>query len=407
VNSPRRLALIVGTGTVMRVAWAIWGHGGGWDIGSLTLVRNALGVDAIHVYRRVNLPTLRWPYPPGYFAWVATAGAVATASGMRFSAVVKLLPIAADAGIAWLSHRAVLRNLGDAVMARRAAAVVSFGPLFATISGYHGQLDSVAILPALAALDVWQRRGERLGRAVLAGALIGAGVAIKTFPIVVLLALLPTARRMREVAAAAAAAILVPAAVILPWLLADPRDVAFALSYRGGSGAGGLSLLVQPGLADGWFNAGSLIPSSTTRALVDAAPMLMVLSLATCTAVFVAARTPSTVAGLGIFLAGYVLGVNFFMQYAVWGLAFAAAAGWVRTALVVQSALVIPLIITYGARPWPQRWINVPYTAILDLLWVACAVALVRLLRREGAEADPSRAELPRPRLPAASRGRG
>jgi hypothetical protein len=48
------------------------------------------------------------------------------------------------------------------------------GPSFIDISGYHGQIDSVAILPAVLALMVWERRPQPT-RSVRAGLLIGLG----------------------------------------------------------------------------------------------------------------------------------------------------------------------------------------------------------------------------------------
>jgi hypothetical protein len=372
--------LIVVTGTVIRVAWAFAGHGGGWDVENLGIVRGTLAHDPLHVYRLVNPEALRWPYPPGYFLWLAIAGGLSSATGLRYDAVVKLLPIAADAGIAVLAFRAVLRYRSSVRSAAAAAALVSFGPAFATIAGYHGQLDGVAILPALAAAELWERRNDTLIQAVAAGALIGVGVAVKTFPIVVVLALLPTARRWSQAIAVTVTAIVVPALVTLPWYLADPRNVSFALSYRGGWGAGGLSLLVQPTLADGWFNAGSLAPSPLTTALVRAAPLLLGAALLACFVVLVRAAAPPLVAGTVLFLAGYAFGVNFFMQYVVWGLAFAVAAGYLRSVLAIQAALVFPLVVTYGRRPWPQEWVDVPYTIILDGLWEVILGTLIVLI---------------------------
>jgi len=384
---------VIGAGVALRVIWAFAGNGGGWDLENLGIVRATLAQSPLRVYEIVNPEAIRWPYPPGYFAWIATAGALSSATGLRFGAVVKLLPIAADAGISLLAYRALVRHGARERTALAAAALVSLGPSFAVVSAYHGQLDSVAVLPALAAVEVWERRGDRLALAAAAGALIGVGVAIKTFPIVVLLALLPTARRWTHAAAAVAGGVLVPAAVILPWMQADRPNVSFALSYRGGWGAGGLSLLVQPSLADGWFNAGSLEPSAVTRALVDAAPLLVGGALAVCVVVFTKAATEPLLAGTGIFLAGYVFGVNFFMQYVVWGMAFAVAAGFLRSSFAVQAALVPALVVTYGRRPWDADWVDVPYTIILDGLWLFCAAALVGLLIRHSHLPPPARVQ--------------
>src|SRR5207302_10782054 len=104
--------------------------------------------------------------------------------------------IAADAAIAWL----VQAGLGRAGASDRtrlsACALVALGPAFALISGMHGQIDSVAILPAVLALVVWERGGSR--RALAAGLLIGRAASIKTAPGLMVLALLPSVRSRRE-----------------------------------------------------------------------------------------------------------------------------------------------------------------------------------------------------------------
>ena len=80
-----------------------------------------------------------------------------------------LVGVVIGAALTWL----VWRGLEARVSERRRlflAGVVAFGPVFITISGYAAQIDSVAILPAVAALLIWERRGQE--RAWVAGALI-------------------------------------------------------------------------------------------------------------------------------------------------------------------------------------------------------------------------------------------
>ena len=76
------------------------------------------------------------------------------------------------------------------------AGAVAGGLLILVLAGWRfafpAGYDSVAILPALVALWVWEQpRVNR--RAVVAGLLIGAGATIETVPIVMLLALIPWA----------------------------------------------------------------------------------------------------------------------------------------------------------------------------------------------------------------------
>src|SRR5581483_1664230 len=233
-------------------------HGLRFDLDSLFLVDYALRAHGLHVYHVINAPGLyRWPYPPGYFPWVLATGWLSRASGLAFHELVRTLPILADAGIAWLLTVGLAWR-GYSERARLiAAALVMAGPVFFVVSGYHGQIDSVAILPSLAGFLVWSRPGARRGvqRAIVAGLLIGLGAAIKIAPAVVVLALLPSAEGWRARAALLASAIVVPALALAPFAIADSHGVGRLLAYHGGPGAGGLSLAVQPDLAHFWISS--------------------------------------------------------------------------------------------------------------------------------------------------------
>ena len=89
--------------------------------------------------------------------------------GLRFDGWIQLPAVLADAGIAlgvlWQLLRCAARPSGCG-SARR--ALVMFGPSFLLVSGYHGQIDSLAILPAVGrAARVGARRGaaRAVGRA--------------------------------------------------------------------------------------------------------------------------------------------------------------------------------------------------------------------------------------------------
>src|SRR6185312_12071948 len=107
---------------------------------------------------------------------------------------------------------------------------------------------SVAILFPALALAAWEF-GDPRRRAWAAGGLIGIGAAIKTFPILMVLALLPSARSRREGIQVAAAAILVPLVAMIPWLAFDGPGKWAVVRYGGIPGLGSLTLLVDPGAA--------------------------------------------------------------------------------------------------------------------------------------------------------------
>src|SRR4051794_11702075 len=197
----RLLWVIIGAGTLARLVYAFATVGQAYDIESLRLVGQALGHHPLHVYSIVNqgegarlgdFLAFRWPYPPGYMP-LAGLGVLLSKLGLPFNGVIQVFPIAADAAIAWLVQ-ALLGLRGATQRARLAgAALVAFGPAFFVVSGYHGQVDPVAILPALAALYLWETSGSR-HRALQAGLLIGLAASVKTIPGIMVLALLPSAR---------------------------------------------------------------------------------------------------------------------------------------------------------------------------------------------------------------------
>ena len=173
--------------------------------------------------------------------------AIARATSEPFWAIFKLPSILADAGIALVLWWG-LRLLGSSRTQRLiAVALVALGPSFVLISGYHGQIDAVAALPALAAVIVWQRGGEN--RALEAGALIGLAAAIKTVPLFMVLALRPTARSRREVAVLVFTSLIIPLVSLAPFLIADTHVTIHGLTTsKGVPGYGELSLLQQPHL---------------------------------------------------------------------------------------------------------------------------------------------------------------
>src|SRR5207248_4644933 len=124
----------------------------------------------------------------------------------------------------------------------------------AAISAFHGQIDSVAILPAVAALSLWDRRPADGAAPIACGLLLGIGGALKTVPLLVLFALLPSARSRWEGAKLTGAALVLPVLSLVPFAASDFSATFKALRYRGLPGIGGLSLVVQPRLARAWIS---------------------------------------------------------------------------------------------------------------------------------------------------------
>ena len=264
-----------------------------------------------------------------------------------------------------------------------AAALVALGPAFIIVCGYHGQLDAVAILPAVAALAVWDRPGAG-NRALRAGLLIGAGAALKSVPIVMLLALLPSCRDRREAITLVAAAGATLLAVLMPWLLTEPAAVKTGLSYAGVPGAGGLTLAVQPEMAARWLTRFVQL-NGINQFLFDhrsASNALITGALATF---LLRNKTAPLRAAVIVWLALWAFGSGFFFQYLLWGLPFVIMAGYFRAAAAAQLAVVIPAYLFYTG-PWQSEGVVPVYATLMLLLWAGTVIGLMVLGRREMAQ---------------------
>lgn len=367
---------MLAAGLVGRLLVAFSTYGVSFDVEAYSIVREALAEDPWHVYGDHD----RWPYPPGYFAWILIAGRLEALSGLELSDLVQLPPILADVALAWVVQDELGRRGAGARPRLAAAALISFGPIFAVVSGYHAQIDSIAILPAVMAVVLWSRLAPGARRAAVAGLLIGAGAAIKTVPLVALVALLPWVRSLREAALLTACAVAVPLLAFVPFALADPDGVRHALEYRGVPGAGGISLLVQPELARAWMNEASVQGSDLTYLLLDYGGAITAAVLL-AVAAFLFRQRPEPVVGAALlYLALWAFGINFFLQYAVWGLPFLLLAGYLREVALAQL-LMLPAIVLVYLRPWEERTVAVLYAFASLALWLAAVVGFVLLAR--------------------------
>lgn len=380
--SRRATAILAGmlvVGFAIRVVLAWKTYGVAYDMRSLEIIAHALQPGGIGTY-----DTVRWPYPGGFLPFLWAAKWATDHLGLRFDGVVQLPAIVADLGIACLVT-AALRWAGFGE--RRAlfgAGLVALGPSFIVISGYHGQIDSVAALPALAGVLVWVRGGSR--RALLAGLLIGLGAATKQPLAFTALALMPSARSWRERGVVIACVAIVPVISVLPWLITTPHEVLNAMRQNSGvPGFGGVSAFAQPGLTRYWALVHGPAPaaSSATLALVDIQRYAVAAAaLATTAIAWWRGLSPLRAASL-LWLAVFVVNPNFAYQYLIWGLPFFIAAGYLTRVFVLQLLLLPPTLWLYW-RPGldPGGW---PYFVSIQLVWLMMAAVLtyeiVRLIR--------------------------
>lgn len=394
----RRVAAVIFLGTLARVALALLTHGHAFDMQSLRILRHDLAAHGIDVYGFVNVGNYRWPYPPAFFPWVALSGEVAGGHGHVFEVVVRLPQIAGDALLAWLAQE-YLRLRGASERTRLAAtALIALSPVAVVASGYVGQIDQLAILPAVLALFAWERlAGGR--RAVVAGLLIGLGAALKTVPVLMLIPLLPTARSWREAGALVAGAAAVPLALLAPFLIAQPHPTIDALrSYHGYPGQGGLTLALQPGLADRWLTGSvrhGLQLNWANRAINDHA---FVVSGAIYAAVAVGAlrvRARPLLAACLLWAATFAFGPAFFFQYLMWGLPFFVMAGYLRATALLQALVAVPLLVAVTDLRTASGAVYI-YVPLMLAAWILLVWAVVALARGLARDQPPPDLALPR-----------
>jgi len=386
LRASKTLWLIVAAGLAIRVVLAFAFTGTNHVDIEATASLRVRGWDWHAVYEAFP----PWTYPPLFLPWLAGASWLSEVSGLSFHGLAKLGPTLADVGLAlavyaylgWRQARERIRLIG--------AALVMLGPSFIAVSGYHGQIDSVAILPPVLALMLWERGPPTSTRALGAGLLIGLGAAIKLVPLLVVLPLLGSARSWKQAAMLAGAALAVPALVLAPlWI--SGIDLNRVVRYTGVAGWGGLSLVVHPGLGWHWLAQGASLETAgggVTRALQDASRWITIFALVGYTAFILRYRPAPVDAAVLLWLAIYVFSPNFFLNYLIWGLPFFIMAGYLVQVAVLQAALMAPTV-AYYLTLWPSpstvnAAIYVPILIVLWLFWGFVTFVLVqRIIRRQ------------------------
>lgn len=378
----RWLLVLLGVGLAGRLALAFTTLGQPFDIDAYARVRDALARSPLHLYALVNGDgSQHWPYPGGFVPWVALSGWLSDHVGLRFDGWIQVAPIAADIGLAVIVFTYLGSRGASGPRRLAAAALVVAGPGFWVISGYHGQIDAVAILPAVLGLWFWDRSESR-HRALVAGALIGLAASIKAPPLLTALALLPTARSLREAATLLGTTVAVVVGSVAPFLIADWHSTVDGLTEnRGLPGFGGISLLVQPDLSALWLHTRRVELSPVSQALFDHGTIFVIAALLATGFVLIRRRVEPLPAAVVIWLAYFSLGINFGITYLILGVPFFLMAGRVREVAALQMALVVPLALLYiqRGRSLPLEWI---YTPVMLVVWVGILACLVVSLRR-------------------------
>ena len=369
---------VIALGVVLRLALAFGFYGYAYDVDSLRIVRFFLGAEGLGMYGEVNAvePVVRWPYPPGFLPAIVGFDWLAGVTPLPFHGLIQLPTIAADAGLAYLVQRALGSGGASERTRLSAAGLIALGPLFVLVAGYHGQIDSLAILPAVAAFVAWERGGPRRG--LVAGVLLGVGAAIKIVPAFLLLALLPHARSRREGVVLTMTTVAIPLASLLPFLVADPAGVRTLAEYSGAPGQGGLTLALQPALA-GFYVTGAPFDLNAAVTFLYENGWLAGVLLGGLGIFLLRYRPPPLTGAVIIWVALWALSPAFFFHYLIWGLPFLLLARHLLPAAAIQLVVVVPALLFYLGPS--GDWALYVYVPLMLGLWAAMLLALVKLVR--------------------------
>jgi Glycosyltransferase family 87 len=151
--------------------------------------------------------------------------AVELKSGLPWVIAVKIAPIAADLVLVWIVSRLAGAD------GRTRALQYAVNPLSLLVVSLHGQVEPVALALALGGVLLLKK-----DRPVLAGLLLGAAVAAKTWPILILIAVLPL-RRPGRIAQILAGSAIVPVACLASGVIFLNTSIVHAfgriVSYSG------------------------------------------------------------------------------------------------------------------------------------------------------------------------------
>ena len=356
-----------------RLVLAFATGGNPYDLQSFALTEAALtDGDPWDLYVQVVDPP-RWPYPPGYLPWVWAAPRVAFHTGLPFDAVIQIPAVLADVALAGAVAWILTRQGAPRRTVLGGAALLALSPILIADSSYHGQIDSVPTLVALLGAWAWVRPDRRVLAAAL---LLGLAVTIKQPLALVVLALLPTARTLREAATLVAVTAALPLLALAPFLAAEPRATIDNLTYFGLVGLGGLAVIVQPSLPDGWLRED--FGPGLTR-LLDLARPLQALTLGAVLAIGLRVRARPLELVCFAFLAAYSFTISWNYTYLVWGLPFLIVARHWRLAGAI-TALGLPIVLILYTAPHGDAPIFV-YTALVIVLWMVTAAGTISIAR--------------------------
>jgi hypothetical protein len=224
VRAHRRFAVLVALSVLVRAALLPQWHGQDFTVWSLASAATLHG-DNIYAHHP-NYPGGPFAYLPLFvyvelpFRWLADV------FGASFTVLGKVPMVAADLGVTTLLYRAALARATTPARAARTAGAFALNPLVLYNSALYGRFDSLACVLLLA----WTTRAAA-GRS--SSWWLGAAVAAKTFPALMIPAALAAVRR-RDRPFVWLGIFAVPVAACAPYLCSLPALLHDVLIYDGG-----------------------------------------------------------------------------------------------------------------------------------------------------------------------------
>ena len=267
--------------------------------------------------------------------WLTGAYKVALAFHLSFNHLVQLLPIAADLAVAVAVYVYLGRRGADEGRRVAGFALVMLGPVFVAISGYHGQLDSVAMLTGVLALIIWSVKEVNPPVGCGLACWLGIGGLLERPsppPGCPVRRLLPVPARGGETRERGGRALW--RAACLPFLLAEPAGFKKVLVWSGVPGRGGLSLILDPAFASERRLSPALAlagdPSYVANWVSRANGVTTIIVLLALTAFLVRYRPAPIDATVLLWLSVYVFSVSLLAAVPDLGLPFFIMAGYLR-----------------------------------------------------------------------------
>lgn len=232
-------------------------------------------------------------------------------SGLPWVEAVKIAPITADLVLIWLVSRLAGAD------GRTRALQYAVNPLSLLVVSLHGQVEPVALAFALGGILLLKKN-----RHVLAGVLLGAAVAAITWPVLVLIAVLPL-RQPKRITQILAGSAIVPVACLASGVIFLHTNIPQAIG----------KITTYSGPVSGWTWSGTWMLlghrvagySSPLRGL-----SWVLIILGVSTALWLLRRHPPEVRALGTLAAVLACTAGFGVQYLLWvlPLAFAVGSRW-------------------------------------------------------------------------------